>query len=219
MAALAVAALGTAAKQVTVAAARREALHLLGTFWKVFAVIAAMTLLTPVGLVIVAYVALARSITGGVPVVDAQSQAPALHSQLDCPVPGAVVTQGFGPTSVDVEPPGFGYPHFHSGVDLAAPTGTSVYAASAGFVEVAGTEVDAVGIPIGYGNYVELGNGEGQEQIYGHLSSIAVAPNQVLSAGAIVGQVGSSGNSTGPHLHFEVRLHGRAVNPSTVLRC
>lgn len=219
MAAPVVAALGAAAKHVAVAAAKRQGLRLVGTFWKAIAIGAAIVIVTPIGLIVVAYIALARSIAGGAPIVVAQAQVPALHGQLGCPVLGAIVTQGFGPTSVEVEPPGFGYAHFHTGIDLAAPLGTPVYAATSGFVEVAGTEVDALGIPVGYGNYIELGSGQGEEQIYGHLSSIAVSPNEVVPAGTILGEVGSTGNSTGPHLHFEVRLRNKPVDPSGALRC
>jgi murein DD-endopeptidase MepM/ murein hydrolase activator NlpD len=129
------------------------------------------------------------------------------------------MTQGFGPSAASFEPPGFGYPHFHTGVDLAAPVGSPVRAGSDGFVEVAGTMVDAVGIPVGYGNYIEVAVGGSEEEIYGHLSAIYVAPNEVIRAGELIGSVGSTGSSTGPHLHFEVRIRGVPVDPMPGLQC
>ena len=213
------AAAGAALKQLAIAALKRKGWSLFGAYWKAIAIGAIVLILAPIGMVVVAFVALAHSFAGGSAIVTGYAADPALRGPLGCPVPGAVVTQGFGPTSVAVEPPGFGYPHFHTGIDLAAPLGTPVYAASAGYVEVAGSEVDALGIPVGYGNYVELAVGNGEEQIYGHLSEIAVVKGDVVPAGALIGLVGSTGNSTGPHLHFEVRLHGRPVDPSGAVRC
>src|SRR5439155_20309563 len=142
-----------------------------------------------VGLVMVTYLALAKSFAGGGPVIAAQAQGPAIHGTLACPVGGASITQGFGPTTVPIESAGFGYPHFHTGIDLAAPVGTPVYAASGGFVEVAGTQVDALGIPVGFGNYVKVAVGDSREEIYGHLSMISVAPNRVVTAGQAIGAV------------------------------
>jgi murein DD-endopeptidase MepM/ murein hydrolase activator NlpD len=208
------AAAGTALKQVAWAIARRQSRSLLGKFWKALAVGALVLVVAPVGLVVVSFLALAESVSGGFHQATGAPQAPML-----CPVSGATITQGFGPTSALFEPAGFGYPHFHTGIDLAAQQGTQVRAASDGFVEVAGMQVDALGLPIGYGNYVKVGVGGGVEQIYGHLSSLSVAPKGIVRAGDPIGGVGSTGSSTGPHLHFEVRVRGVPVDPSSALQC
>jgi murein DD-endopeptidase MepM/ murein hydrolase activator NlpD len=100
---------------------------------------------------------------------------------------------------------------FHAGVDFGAPTGTPVVAAQAGRVAIA----DYIG---GYGITVVLDHPtQGQQTLYAHLSQILVPPGTWVEAGAVIGRVGSTGNSTGPHLHFEVRQHTDrgwiAVNP------
>jgi murein DD-endopeptidase MepM/ murein hydrolase activator NlpD len=87
---------------------------------------------------------------------------------------------------------------FHSGADLGAPMGTPVVAAYPGSVEIA----DFVG---GYGLTVVLNHNVTQQTLYGHLSEIFVQPGQWVEQGTVIGRVGSTGNSTGPHLHFEVR--------------
>jgi len=210
------AAAGAVLKQLAWTLARREGSRLLRTFWKVIAVSALILLVAPIGLVVVAFLALANQLGGGAVVT---GYAGGVAGTMACPVLGAVVTQGFGPTSAPFEPPGFGYPHFHTGIDLAAPLGTPVHAANDGFVEVAGTMVDALGMPVGYGNYIKVGVGGSEEEIYGHLSVISVAPNQVVRAGQLIGTVGSTGSSTGPHVHFEVRVRGVPLDPSPALQC
>lgn len=95
---------------------------------------------------------------------------------------------------------------FHAGVDLAAPSGTSVYAAAAGQVAIAGNTG-------GYGLLVELEHGSGYETRYGHLSRLNVVPGQTVQTGELIGFVGSTGNSTGPHLHYEKRINGVPVDP------
>jgi murein DD-endopeptidase MepM/ murein hydrolase activator NlpD len=211
------AAAGAALKQLAWTVARRQGSRLLRTFWKAIAVSALILIVAPTGLVVVAFLALAYQLSGGGAVVT--GYAGGVAGPIACPVVGAVVTQGFGPTSAPFEPSGFGYPHFHTGIDLAAPVGTPVRAASDGFVEVAGTMVDALGIPIGYGNYIKVAVGGSEEEIYGHLSAVSVAPNQLVRAGQPIGAVGSTGSSTGPHLHFEVRVRGVPVDPSPSLQC
>lgn len=94
----------------------------------------------------------------------------------------------------------------HAGVDLAARNGTAIIAASPGRVRYAGW----LG---GYGLLVEVEHAGGMTTRYGHLSRIAVVPGQVIARGGVIGFVGSTGNSTGPHLHYEVRLRGQSVNP------
>jgi murein DD-endopeptidase MepM/ murein hydrolase activator NlpD len=180
----------------------------------VFAVMAFILVMAPSGLVVVSFLALTTSVSGALPSQGAASLVPML-----CPVPGAVITQDFGPTSFALEPPGFGYPHFHAGVDLAAPTGTPVLAASNGIVETAGIMIDALGLPIGYGNYIKVVVAGREEQIYGHLSNEAVTPNTIVRAGDPIGKVGNTGTSTGAHLHFEVRIAGVPVDPSRFIKC
>jgi len=94
----------------------------------------------------------------------------------------------------------------HKGIDLAAPTGTPIRATADGVVEMA----DWFG---GYGLYVQLDHGAAMETRYGHMSRIAVAQGQQVRKGDVIGYVGSTGRSTGPHLHYEVRVSGDAVNP------
>ncbi|KHL24911.1 hypothetical protein PK98_13670 [Croceibacterium mercuriale] len=94
----------------------------------------------------------------------------------------------------------------HSGVDLAAPTGTPVYAPADGLV----SRADAWG---SYGNYIALEHGGDLQTRFGHLSGFAVSAGERVSKGQLIGYVGSTGRSTGPHLHYEVRVAGEAVDP------
>jgi murein DD-endopeptidase MepM/ murein hydrolase activator NlpD len=100
-----------------------------------------------------------------------------------------------------------GAPEFHPGLDIAAPTGTTVTAAAAGTVIVA----QWYG---GYGNYILIDHGGGYSTGYGHLSAIYVSDGQSVARGQAIGAVGSTGQSTGPHLHFEVRIAGKPVDPA-----
>jgi murein DD-endopeptidase MepM/ murein hydrolase activator NlpD len=102
--------------------------------------------------------------------------------------------------------PIFGGFRAHSGVDLAAPTGSPIYAPSDGYVSAAQWNG-------GYGLFVALEHGGGMQTRYGHMSQISVASGQYVKAGSVIGYVGSTGNSTGPHLHYEVRMNGQAINP------
>lgn len=99
----------------------------------------------------------------------------------------------------------------HAGVDMPGPTGTPIYATADGIVGRAGR----VG---GYGNLIELEHGRGIQTRYGHLSGIAVAAGNKIKRGQLIGYMGSTGRSTGPHLHYEVRIDGRAVNPVPFLQ-
>lgn len=94
----------------------------------------------------------------------------------------------------------------HSGVDLAAATGTPVTAPSPGVVVAAQWWG-------GYGLFVAIDHGKGMQTRYGHLSALAVAYGQQVNAGQVLGYVGSTGNSTGPHLHYEMRLNGQPLDP------
>jgi murein DD-endopeptidase MepM/ murein hydrolase activator NlpD len=101
---------------------------------------------------------------------------------------------------------------FHTGVDFPAATGTRVTAAGRGTVAFAGWDSG------GYGNTVVIEHPLGVRSLYAHLSRIGVNKGAAVSAGDEVGRVGSTGVSTGPHLHFEVRLRGAAIDPLTALR-
>ena len=100
---------------------------------------------------------------------------------------------------------------FHPGIDLPAPVGTSVGAAARGRVIFAGFD------PSGYGNLVEVAHGNGVVSMYAHLSAITVRAGRVVATGTRVGRVGASGEASGPHLHFEVRVRGAAVDPIPAL--
>ncbi len=100
---------------------------------------------------------------------------------------------------------------FHPGIDIDAPSGTPVRATADGDVAAAGWER-------GYGREITLNHGHEISTLYGHLSSIAVIPGQHVVEGQIIGYVGDSGRSTGPHLHYEVRVHNVPVNPHKYLR-
>lgn len=98
----------------------------------------------------------------------------------------------------------------HTGIDIGAGYGTAVRAGGAGTVVVAGTIT-------GYGNAIVIDHGGGIATLYGHLSRFKVRVGQSVSAGATIGAVGNTGNSTGPHLHFEVRVQGTPVDPMPYL--
>ncbi|NBC29318.1 MAG: peptidoglycan DD-metalloendopeptidase family protein [Spirochaetes bacterium] len=97
-------------------------------------------------------------------------------------------------------------PSFHSGVDFPGPIGTPVFAAREG-------EVIAIGIHDVYGRFVRIRHQGGYETFYGHLDDIDVELNQRVSSGMMLGTVGNTGLSTGPHLHFEIRLNGTSRDP------
>lgn len=123
------------------------------------------------------------------------------------PVPGeAEITSGYG-TRLD---PFLGRPALHTGVDFRGEPGDPVLAAAGGTVEIA--EYSG-----GYGNMVEIDHGNGYSTRYSHLSSILVTAGDNVAPGDIVGRVGSTGRSTGPHLHFETRLLGTVRDPMNYL--
>lgn len=100
----------------------------------------------------------------------------------------------------------YGYTRLHAGTDIGAQYGAEVTAAAAGNVTIATYGG-------GYGNYVMISHADGSATLYGHMSSLAVSAGQTVNQGDVIGYVGSTGNSTGPHLHFEVRINGSAVDP------
>ena len=119
------------------------------------------------------------------------------------PVKIAAFTSGYG-TRAD---PFNGSVARHMGIDLAGPIGTPIYATADGTVSAAGWNNG------GYGNLIKLDHGRGIETRYGHLSQILVAAGQHISRGQLIARMGSTGRSTGSHLHYEVRIEGKAVNP------
>jgi murein DD-endopeptidase MepM/ murein hydrolase activator NlpD len=122
------------------------------------------------------------------------------------PLPSGVLTSGFGMR----ESPITNKQAYHTGIDLAAPAGTDVYAARDGTVVEAGTS------PI-LGKYIVIAHDASWSTVYGHLSAIRVRLNDKVESGMIIGNVGSTGESTGPHLHFEVRIRGEARDPEPLL--
>ncbi len=110
---------------------------------------------------------------------------------------------------------GFGYRidpvyktvRFHAGLDFTAPQGTPIYATANGTVKLAGNHGN------GYGNYVTINHGYGYETLYGHMFKVKVKPGAKVKRGEIIGYVGSTGKSTGPHCHYEVHKNGRPIDP------
>jgi murein DD-endopeptidase MepM/ murein hydrolase activator NlpD len=100
---------------------------------------------------------------------------------------------------------------FHAGIDIDAPTGTPIRAAADG-------DVTEASMNAGYGREIMLDHGHDVVTLYGHLSAIAVVIGQHVIRGQVIGYVGQSGRATGPHLHYEVRVHKVAVNPHKYLR-
>ncbi|MDA8219908.1 MAG: LysM peptidoglycan-binding domain-containing M23 family metallopeptidase [Dehalococcoidales bacterium] len=98
---------------------------------------------------------------------------------------------------------------YHEGLDIGASYGSAIIAAEAGTV----IEAESSGWNSGYGNYVKIDHGNGLQTLYGHMSSVAVDPWQKVERGDVIGYIGSTGASTGPHLHFEVRIDGVKQDP------
>lgn len=133
--------------------------------------------------------------TDGKPLPDAGPPGQPSSKGFIWPVNGTV-TSGFGQR----------WGRLHAGIDIAAPTGTPVRAAQAGIVIFAGSQG-------GYGNLVLIAHGNGIVTAYAHLSAFGAGEGATVSQGQTIGRVGSTGHSTGPHLHFEVRVNGSPVNP------
>lgn len=122
------------------------------------------------------------------------------------PVPTSPITSSFGYR----RDPFNGRAAMHSGIDFKGSTGQAILSAAQGKVSFAGRKS-------GYGNCIEVSHGNGLVTRYAHLSSIGVRPGQAVDKGDRLGGMGSTGRSTGTHLHFEVRLNGRAINPRPFL--
>lgn len=124
----------------------------------------------------------------------------------------------FHPASLKLISSGFGYRSdpftgeaaLHAGLDFKGPIGAPIYSAAQGVVSFAGVKQ-------GYGNCLEITHGNGMMTRYAHMSAYRAVVGQKVAAGQVIGLIGNSGRSTGPHLHFEVRINDRAVNPRTFL--
>jgi len=121
----------------------------------------------------------------------------------DKPVKTAAFTSGYGLRS----DPFRGAAAMHAGIDLAGPQGTPIYATADGQVINAGWNSG------GYGNLIKVDHGRGIETRYGHLSQVLVHAGQQVKRGQLIARMGSTGRSTGSHLHYEVRIEGKPVNP------
>ncbi len=119
------------------------------------------------------------------------------------PATSTYITSSFSPARVN---PVTGILKAHTGVDIGAAYGTAVMAAAGGTVKYSGWNG-------GYGNCIIIDHGGGRSTLYGHMSSLSASVGQTVSAGQTIGRVGSTGNSTGPHLHFEILINGSAVDP------
>ncbi len=120
---------------------------------------------------------------------------------LQYPTRGRYITSKFGPR----------WGKTHNGIDIAGNTGDPVTAAFDGVIEDAG-------VVSGYGNMIKIKHEDGLETLYGHLSSINVKKGQEIKKGDVIGEVGSTGRSTGPHLHFELRSKGTPINPELYIK-
>ena len=118
----------------------------------------------------------------------------------------AFISSGFGYRA----DPFTGGAAFHAGLDFRGPIGAPIYAAAKGVVSFAGQKS-------GYGNCIEIDHGNGLMTRYAHMSAFRTLLGKAINAGDVIGAIGSTGRSTGPHLHFEVRIHDRAVNPRPFL--
>lgn len=124
------------------------------------------------------------------------------------PTAGGEITSRWGGRSNPFTGSGYDY---HPGIDIGNDYGAPVYAGAAGYVEYAGWYS-------GYGRYVKISHGYGYETAYGHMSSIAVSDGAYVEKGQVIGYVGSSGYSTGPHLHYEVIINGHDSDPLKLMR-
>ncbi|MDR1177312.1 MAG: M23 family metallopeptidase [Spirochaetaceae bacterium] len=129
-----------------------------------------------------------------------------LNTSFRFPLRTYTLTSSFGPRINPVT----GNPGFHGGLDLAAPLGTDIFAARDGIVSEIGED------PI-YGKYIIIQHGETWVSLYGHLSTVLTGLRNSVQSGTVIGRVGSTGQSTGPHLHFELRQNGMARDPGRYL--
>jgi murein DD-endopeptidase MepM/ murein hydrolase activator NlpD len=144
------------------------------------------------------------------PSSDAPAEGPPAHPTSTHPAspktPGSV-SSGFGLRMHPID----GVEKFHTGIDLRGKEGTPILAAADGVVRSAGTRG-------GYGNAVEIDHGNGVTTLYGHAAELGVKPGDHVHKGEEIGEVGMTGRATGPHLHFEVRVEGKPVDPKGALK-
>jgi len=121
------------------------------------------------------------------------------------PIDGARLSSGFGRRKHPI----LGYTKMHKGLDFAAPRGTPIYAAGNGTIQYAGRKG-------AYGNFVLIRHNANYSTAYAHMKRVNTAMGRRVKQGQIIGYVGTTGRSTGPHLHYEIRRSGRQVNPFKV---
>ena len=129
-----------------------------------------------------------------------------LDTSLRMPLDESVLTSNFGMRTSPIT----GNPKFHKGIDLAAPRGTNVYACKSAVV--ANASWDNV-----YGNFVILDHENNTQSVYAHMDETLVKTGEIINGGTVIGKVGTTGASTGPHLHFEIRVNGTAQDPRRLL--
>jgi len=133
-----------------------------------------------------------------------QESPPTATGSYTWPTPSCkIVTSKYGWRNISY----YGYTRFHNGVDIGAGMGTAVVAADGGTVTVSTRDGG------GYGTYIAINHGNGRQTIYAHLSSRVAMVGDTVTKGQVIGYSGSTGNSTGPHLHFEIYINGNTVNP------
>lgn len=172
-----------------------------------------------VGVLAMAAAPLGAAVTPSVPVPEARpAEAPVLavarpagpvtnKMRFTAPLKGYRINSPYGLRRLSVEAKS----RLHKGVDIAAPKGTPVYATAPGRVLRAGYQAG------GYGNFIEVKHPNGMTSLYAHLSRISVETDERVTLDQVIGHVGSTGFSTGPHLHFEVRRQGAQLNPAKVV--
>ena len=138
--------------------------------------------------------------------LDGTTRAYLLHPLYRFPLESGVLTSSFGKRPS----PFTGKPSYHPGIDLAAPTGSLVFACTSGVIK-------EIGYSRIYGNYIILLHQDGKESLYGHLSKTLINLHDKIKSGKVIGEVGSTGLSTGPHLHFEIRVKGIPQDPQTFI--
>ncbi|CAN5178319.1 hypothetical protein BH20ACT3_BH20ACT3_13140 [soil metagenome] len=141
---------------------------------------------------------------GGTP--DAGVDTAPVESAITTPIPGYRIGSGFGPRRHPI----LDVTRLHAGGDITAPSGTPIHA-------VADGQISMAGVRGGYGNAVVIDHGNSLSTLSAHLSEIAVGPGEVVERGDVIGSVGSTGLSTGPHLHLETRIKGVPVDPEGVI--
>ena len=135
------------------------------------------------------------------------SEAPRPTATPASPKSSGAVSSGFGMRTHPID----GVQKFHTGIDLRGSEGTPILAAADGVVRSAGTRG-------GYGNAVEIDHGNGVSTLYGHAAELEVKAGEHVHKGQQIGEVGMTGHATGPHLHFEVRVEGKPVDPKGALK-